>query len=336
MVRLIMKKFSSLRIYALIAFSFLFLFPLSCNQKVGVIEGYKVDFYIRPSTFVPSDFSLQPSLVIMGDGYRETDFGVFERDAKNLVDHLFSVSPFSEALFPYYFNIFLIFLNSQERGIGFGSAKNTALRCYFYNDNEIFFDDVNFFGGRKAPNPFDVAQQYISNLNMSSSVVVVLVNDSHIGYTTSFKNIEPYDNWISIISVPDNSDDFKRLVLREVGGKAFAHLAQEDSYYGSQSQLMMNLMTTQLGYFSNIDFTDNPNQIKWGHFLKNKLTYPEIGIHHIGNGVYRPNNNNVMMSSGMLEYDAPSREAIIKRIYQIHHWDYTDATFRYYFLDNKL
>ena len=314
---------------------FLLLLP-SCSKNFDNVEGYVTQYRTRPHDYAPADFAKQPNIVIMGDGYRSSDFGAFEAAAKDLVDHLFSVSPFSVDPFSKYFNVYFIYLNSQERGIGNGKAKNTALRCYFYNDVEIFFDDVNTFGGRKAPNPFDIVEQFVPGIDLGNTVTVILANDSKAVFTTGFRNVAPFKEWISIITVPPEPVDFKRLVLREIGGKAFARLAQEDDYFGTQAKAKMKELFSLYGFYANIDFTDDPLQVKWNHFFPHDDIYSELGIFHTGNGVYRPDNDNVMLYSGALHYDAPSREAIIKRIYQIHQWDYTEESFLQYFVTEPI
>ena len=310
----------------------------SCNKEgVDGVEGYAIKYRSRPELFLPADFTKQPNIVIMGDGFTVSDFGAFEAAAKKVIDNLFSVSPFNADPFDKYFNVFFVYLNSPERGIGHGKAKNTALRCYFYSGTEIFFDDVNSTGGRKALNPFEVAEYYVPGINLSTTVVVVLVNDNQTGYITSFRNVAPFDQWISIISIPDNPDDFKRLVLKEVGGKGFAHLGDEDGPYSSEFKIMIKNMYATYGFYANLDITAKEDEVRWKHFLPYKSTiYKNIGIFDIGSGVYRPDENNVMMRYGTLQYDPPSREAIIKRIYTIHAWDYTRAVFNYYFVDNPI
>ena len=320
-----------------ILFLSLFLVSLlsSCSKNFDNMEGFFIKVRSRPANYVPTDFALQPNIVIMGDGYTSADLvlgGRFELAANNLVKYLFDkdhgVVPFNMEPFCDYFNIFYIYLNSQEQGVGHGSAKNTALRCYYYNNTDIVFDDVNFFGGKKSPNPFDVALQFIPDLNLSNTVLVILVNDSQVGYTTSFRNTAPYDNWISIISGHPNDNDFKRLVMREVGGKAFARLAQEDGIFSNDFKVLIKGMYPLYGFYSNVDLTDNEKEVRWKHLFNPNYS---VGIYYAGDGVFRPDNDNIMISNGSLRYDAPSCEAIIKRIYQIHDWDYTPSIFTYYF-----
>lgn len=331
--------------FGLLTTIFSFILIPSCSKNMDVAEwrGYAIKYEerSRPSGFAPTNPSLQPNLVIMGDGYTSADYGSFQTAAKNLVEHLFSVFPFNHTYISQYFNIYFVYLNSQEHGIGHGSAKNTFLRCYFSDSKSLIFDDTNFFGGRKAPSPFDVASQYIPGITLGNTVVVVLVNDSQIGYSTGYRDQVPYDQWITLISVPYDPNEFKRLVLREVGGKAFAHLAQEDIFYGNAEKTRLSMMAFYYGYNSNIDFYEEfySTGVKWKHFMELGEGYPmygNIGTYPMGNNIFRPDNDNVMMSSGKLEYDAPSQEAIIKRVYQIHQWEYNNAAFLHYFVNPYL
>ena len=312
-----------------------------CN-KFETTEGFREQQRYRKLEFIPKELAKQPSIVIMGDGFTSADFNTYRAAAKQLEKYLFDpeegVSPYNKTPFCDYFNIFTIFLNSQERGIGHDKPKNTIFRCYYVDQTNIVFDDINFFGGRKAPNPFSVAKQFVPGIDLNNTVVVILVNDKQTGYTTGFQNEAPYGNWISIISLCENSEEFKRLVLREVGGKAFAHLAQEDDNYTQERISLIKEMYDQYGFYSNIDFTDDPNEVKWKHFLSFKSIYPNLSIYSIGNCAYSPDLNNVMNRNGAFQYNAPSREAIIKRIYQIHGegWEYTNSTFRYYFVNNQI
>ncbi|MCL2739136.1 MAG: hypothetical protein FWE30_06785, partial [Bacteroidales bacterium] len=215
-------------------------------------------------------------------------------------------------------------------------------RCYFpsYPAGAIAFDDTNSFGGRRAHNPFEVAQQYIPGINLNNTILVVLANDTQTGYTTGFRNQEPYGHWISVISVPSDPEEFKRLVLREIGGKNFGRLAQEDGVLYSLNDGIAFLITQMYnlyGFYANVDITDDENQVRWAHFLKHPYInkYPHLGVFPGGFGyamhVYHPDEDNVMLRHGAFRYNEPSQEAIIKRIYQIHGWAWDDNAFKTYF-----
>ena len=323
-------------IYLLSLFS---LFLFSCDKNFDNMEGYAEKHRSRNPNDFPKEFDKQPCIVIMGDGYTAYDMDKFRTDAENVEKYLFhpieGVAPFNIAPFNNYFNVYFIFLVSEERGIGSGKAKNTVLRC-FYNETDICFEDVNFFGGKKAPDPFSIAEQFVPGINLKNTIVVVLANDTREGYTIGYRNIALNGgDWISMISVSDKPDDFKRLVIREVGGKGFARLAQEDSYVSYELRAQFKTLYEQYGIYANIDIVSDKNQVRWSHFLDNPRY--SVDVFANGNGAFCPNLTNIMYGqSGPLKYDAPSCEAIIKRIYSIHNWDYTLGTYRYYFETNSI
>ena len=79
-------------------------------------------------------------------------------------------------------------------------------------------------------------------------------------------------------------------------------------------------MYQQYGWFSNVDFTDDPAKIKWSVFLSDERYKDEVGIFEggslYGKGAYRPSANS-MMRDGYEFFNAPSRWAIYKRIMEL-------------------
>ena len=74
------------------------------------------------------------------------------------------------------------------------------------------------------------------------------------------------------------------------------------------------------GWYSNIDFTSNPEKVHWHSFLTNYIYRNEVGIYEgglsYGQGVFRPSESSMMRDN--LEYfNAPSRLAIFKRIMEL-------------------
>ena len=328
------------------------LLPLFSSCEKDYYDAYvSHTVKVRSSSYsgvpYPAEFEKQANLVIMGDGYTTEDLmggGAFETAANSLVSHLLSTPPYTHYGY-YYLNVWYVYMASPERGVGHGSPKNSAFRCYFHETypETIVFEDVNFIGMRKAADPFDVAKQAVPGINMDNTLVVVLVNDSQVGYTTGWST-QNYHSWISIISTCPEPN-FERLVLREVGGKGFARLAQEDGdQYGPALEQLVLIKEgyNQYGFFANVDVTDNPGDptsVRWSHFLSYPAKFPELGIFMGGfgyySGVYHPDQDNVMLKNGSLRYDAPSREAIIKRFYQIWGDTYSMGTFIYHFVDGS-
>ena len=76
-------------------------------------------------------------------------------------------------------------------------------------------------------------------------------------------------------------------------------------------------MYDKYGWFANVDFTNDPQKIRWSAFLADDRYKNEVGIHEGGalytKGAYRPTVNSMMREN--LEYfNAPSRWAIYQQI----------------------
>ena len=74
-----------------------------------------------------------------------------------------------------------------------------------------------------------------------------------------------------------------------------------------------------MGWWQNIDFTNDPSKVKWSVFLSDDRYKDEVGIYEGGlfaKGVWRPSENSIMnMNFG--GFNAPSRWAIYKRIMEL-------------------
>jgi hypothetical protein len=98
-------------------------------------------------------------------------------------------------------------------------------------------------------------------------------------------------------------------------------------------------MSNADGWWSNIDFTDNPLTIKWSSFLSNPLYAATVGIYQggatYGYGVYRPSEYSIMHHN-IGEFNAPSRLAIYKRIMNLSGEIYSYDAFLEYDQINRI
>ncbi|MBP5693564.1 MAG: hypothetical protein J6W86_07650, partial [Bacteroidales bacterium] len=110
-----------------------------------------------------------------------------------------------------------------------------------------------------------------------------------------------------------------------VGGHAFGFLGDEyaTNFSASPTQEMIdeyNRLYKAYGWYSNIDFTNDPKKVKWADFLSDSRYKDEVGIYeggiNLGKGVYRPSQNS-MMNQNEEYFNAPSRWAIYKRIMEL-------------------
>ena len=106
-----------------------------------------------------------------------------------------------------------------------------------------------------------------------------------------------------------------------MGGHAFGFLGDEYSNKnGSLTQEQINeynRVYEQYGWYPNVDFTNDPDKVKWADFLSDDRYKDEVGIYEGGlnftTGVYRPSVNSMMRFNDDY-FNAPSRWAIYKRI----------------------
>ena len=81
-----------------------------------------------------------------------------------------------------------------------------------------------------------------------------------------------------------------------------------------------NRLYNTYGWYSNVDFTDDPTKIRWSAFLSDDRYKGQVGIYEGAalhkTGAYRPTEDS-MMNEDAPYYNAPSRWAIYKRIMEL-------------------
>lgn len=142
-------------------------------------------------------------------------------------------------------------------------------------------------------------------------------------------------------TVAYDSEQFAQIVQHEATGHGFGKLADEYVRYEgriSQGEIESLKYGYSLGWYDNIDFTDNPLTIKWSSFLSNPLYSTSVGIYegaYYEYGVYRPSKSSIMVYN-VGEFNAPSRLAIYKRIMQLSGEEYSYDRFLEYDQINRV
>ncbi|MBQ8438633.1 MAG: hypothetical protein IJX21_07805, partial [Alistipes sp.] len=138
---------------------------------------------------------------------------------------------------------------------------------------------------------------------------------------------------VSYFPVGVNDVALAQVLHHEAGGHGFAKLGDEYAYEsqgaipGSEISDAQNLAT--YGWWKNVDFTNDPTQVKWYHFLTDSRYSNEgLGIYEgaftYWTGAYRPTENSIM-NTNVGGFNAPSREAIYYRIHKLAYgadWEY--------------
>ena len=136
-----------------------------------------------------------------------------------------------------------------------------------------------------------------------------------------------------------------RVINHESGGHGFALLADEyveggneETVFDEDSRNYLDQLWEQYGYGANVDWQSNPTLVKWSHFINDtRYANEQIGVyegaHLAGKGCYRPTENSIMRTTSQdtdCEFNAPSREAIYKRVMKLSEgddWTYDYETF---------
>lgn len=252
------------------------------------------------------------NLVFMGDGYVQSDVvvgGKYEQDITEAIRLFFAIEPYKS--YRDYFNVYVVTAVSNERGITVGNrVKDTRFGTSFVglvgSDMRTNSDDC-FTYAKKAPIP-----------NLSTTTIVLLANSGRYGGTTHL-----WDDGSCIAICPVSTlpapQDFRAIVQHEAGGHAFAKLDEE--YVNNPAEisgLALDNFKKQVrnGFYANVDLTDDLSKIKWAHFIGLEK-YADVSAFEGGScflyGVWRPENNSCMRDASAY-YNAPSREAIVKRI----------------------
>ncbi len=127
----------------------------------------------------------------------------------------------------------------------------------------------------------------------------------------------------------------------EMGGHGIAFLldeyiepGMEDLYPSEEEKADLDVVFANYGEGANVDWRSNPTEVKWAHFINDsRYAMEEIGVYEgawlRGKGMYRPTENS-MMRHNDCGFNAPSREAIYKRVMKLlegDSWTYDYETF---------
>ena len=298
-----------------------------------------------PDVYISSDYSkdsevltLQTAsvgkginLVFMGDGYTDKDMaegGLYESLMSQMMEEFFAIEPYKS--FRDRFNVFAVKAVSPNGRIGEGYS--TALQTQFGYNSEVWGD-------------YDKVENYVLGIpsisSMENVTVAVLVNTRrHAGMT-----LMSAGNQSGIAFVSSGGNDrtlFGPTLRHETGGHAMAFLADEYyevADYAPASHIeSYNAAFNQYGWFSNVDFTNNPSSIRWHAFLERSEYKDEVGIFEgaalYSKGAYRPSENS-MMNMNFEYFNAPSRWAIYKRIMELSGEEYSFEKFLDYDAVNR-
>lgn len=272
-------------------------------------------------------------VVLMGDGYtaREIYDGKYASAMNEAVEYFFDIEPYSS--YRHLFNVYMVNVISKN-----GNALGTA----YGEGNSITGDDALCF---------DYAGHALDAQRLKNALVIVVLDSDKFGGSTYMYPPQDGDwgNGRAVAYIPKMpmKIDFRGLVQHEAGGHGFAKLADE---YVSSSDVTITLdeianicAYAEYGWWKNVDFTSDPEKVKWAHILSDERYADEPegvyeGARNCSHGIWRPTYDSIMMDNKG-SFNAPSREAIWYRIHKLAYgsdWQYDFEDFVKYDSVNRL
>ena len=302
---------------------------------------------INPDMYYSSDYSMDKQvqalqtattgkgvdIVIMGDSYSDRLIadGTYERDMREAIEALFSVEPMKS--FRHLFNVYMVYAVSQNEvynGSTVFRVQPVSGSNYTGGDSSI----VNTYTKRAVPNkPFsDIATIIVGH---DTNAFVGNGGTTWVSYSGSADQYYDYGPALWSIAYVGrwDGDSYPYITVHEFG-HLFAKLADEYVLYDSEVENLDEYLCQHLGIYKNIDYTGNPETVKWSKFLKDsRYSSENLGVYEGGllysRGVWRPSEESIMRSS-WTQFNAPSREATYNRIHKLAYgdsWQYDYETF---------
>ena len=270
------------------------------------------------------------NIVFMGDAYTDKDMGdggLYETVMNQAMEQFFAIEPYKT--FRNRFNVYAVKAVSLNDRIGDGYS--TAFSSYFGSGTMVGGDEETCYAyAKKVPGITD------DNL-----LICVMVNSPQ-GRGTTYMSASKQSSVAFTTTLGNDASAFGSTLRHEAGGHGFGFLADEysSSYEAAPADHIAeyNDAYEKYGWFSNVDFTNDPSKIRWSAFLSDARYKDEVGIFEGGalysKGAWRPSQNS-MMRDNFEYFNAPSRWAIYQRIMKLTGEECTFAKFLEYDAVNR-
>ena len=282
-------------------------------------------------------------LIFMGDGFldKEIENGYYRQVMEKGMENFFTEEPVKSLRD--YFDIW--YVNVVSANNAFGDNYSTAFNCWLEGNGSTLIEGNHERVMEYAMNVPTLKEN--PNLFNEATCIVILNTEEYAGtcYFGFNNGIQTINLAIGYCPMMYGMEDdmFRRVLCHECIGHGFSKLLDEYSYQEMgkipTSEISETQKMQELGWAANVDFTNDRNSVLWSKFLKDsryqgKDNYDEtLGIYEgactYWSGAYRPTNES-MMRSNMHGFNAPSREAIYKRVMSTAYgkeWEYNYEEF---------
>ncbi|MBR5907618.1 MAG: BspA family leucine-rich repeat surface protein [Bacteroidales bacterium] len=287
-------------------------------------------------------------IVLLGDGYSDRMIadGTYDADMELAMNAILKDEPY--ASFKDYINVYTVYAVSKNE-IPF--STRTAFDVSINQWDPV----AGIICSRDEYEVYRYASIAFPNKDLEDIAMIIIINQAEGDGDSFTDGVAVSEGWwsnddyldyaahaksIGMINRRDRSQTktFSEIVAHEFG-HVFAKLGDEYVMFnGSQipdwERNAIVDAAIHVGWWSNIDVTNDPQKIKWKRFLEDeRYSGTGIGIFAGGytysDGVWHPSENSIMrFNTG--GFNAPSREVIYKRIHKLalgKDWQYDYETF---------
>jgi hypothetical protein len=298
--------------------------------STGLKSGYAHGEYKIHQNATLGNNGACAEVLFMGDGYTAVDFqdgALFEQEIIEGIESFFSVEPYKS--YRSYFKVYKQATYSTDSGatqVDKNIVKNTALSTSFNGGSSITVStDEVFRYARMIPG--------VDDAKLKKMLIVVIINQNRYAGTCFMWSDGKAVALCPVSRSTTEGSKYNNIVNHEAGGHGFGGLGDEYISFAGKTLPAENkseaLSWSNNGFYANIDVTSDSTLVKWRHFFT-RLGYDEklggrVGIfegaYYYTFGAWRPETSSCMINNAPY-YNAPSREAMVKKILKVSGYSY--------------
>ena len=258
-------------------------------------------------------------LIFTGDGFIEEDYqegGAFDQALETAVNAFFGLEPY--ASYKDYFRVSAVAAYSQERG---ATVMSNMTGCKAQTKNTKFSSTLDGGNSTGIACDYDRVFSYarkvdgVTEADLDNTTVFVIINLNVYAGTCMMMATG------RSVSMCPTGSSFGKVVTHEGGGHGFGRLLDEYRYHNMSlpvdEQNYVNSCRESDPYFGyNISLTGDRELVHWKYYF-DMAGYEAVGMYEgaclYDMGAWRPEYISCMVDNRPY-YNAPSREAIVRRI----------------------
>lgn len=245
-------------------------------------------------------------IVFVGECFVDTDmgeYGLYEKTMRDAMEQFFSEEPYTSLRNR--FNVYTVCAVSP---------------------NQTYQVDAKYAIGGSVEKAFEYAKKAVGERD-DRLMVAVVCKPNAIPERSCTYMFEGDGSFVAFMF-----EGVSKVLNHEVGGHGIAFLLdeyveQEKDSPTDDDKALLDAVYEAYGEGANVDWRSNPSEVKWSHFLNDSRYADEgLGVYEgawsLGHGMYRPSENSTMCHNYASDiFNAPSREAIYKRVMELSEGD---------------